>query len=954
MQIFLIRETKGNAVHATDTKKRTGCGINLQKPENMTKYTVSGTVDDAFGLMTEVTCEKCQTVFTKRVLKADRKEMDRMLKEEKKRAKLQGEDPNLVSLAEVQQERQKQAQREARSAARAARREEEEAAARAAAAEKAAAEQAEAERLAAQQAEAEQNAPLDVPSVPEVPEIPDESPVPEFTQYIPPAKKAEPAPTHTSYGGFALDADLAQFAVPKASVDPTAAAFAANEGKNPNILAQQQEAAKPILDDPADIMAQFAIPGTAPAAPAVQESAPAVSDMDDLMAQFGIPGTAPAAPEVQESTPAVSDMDDLMAQFGITGTQPAPAVPEVQETAPETPVMSDMDDLMAQFGITGAQPAPAVPEVQETAPEAPVMNDMDDLMAQFGITGTQPAPAVPEVQETAPEAPVMDDMDDLMAQFAIPEAQPVQEDVIETVAVEAEEPLTDSILEFDMIADRMFGGSAEPVVSVQADVVDTASAFEALTSPVDEFNSTVAQMSAAAAATQEIPAAEETVAEEVVEEITEPAFTTPEFAAPEFTIPAEELIPAEPVIPVIEPENITVPDLEPVSEAPEVPEVPAFTAPAVSEVPEVPEVPAFTAPAVSEVPEVPEVPAFTAPAVSEVSEVPEVPAFTAPAVSEVPEVPEVPAFTAPAAAEVPEVPEVPAAAETPAAPEIPAQPAVNMAAPQQFMQQAMPQNVQAMPNMQQPVQAVPQFMGYDAQGQPVYAYVQPMMPQFMGYDAQGQPVYAQVAPQPYAPQQAAPQQMAAPQAAPVAPAAPQAAPAPAEQPAPAPQKKRPLISPMTAENAVVEKLSLPEDTERPAVEPMTFAKPKKSQGVRVSKIQQKDDMPDIVRSAISKSAAPQGNIFDQQNADVAVTDSIDDLLSMMGEDTSKYRKKEDNVNLEYREYKPKTKKTSAPKPAETEKAEEPARPLTKEELKRQKREAKINAKFQKDLAKRGF
>ncbi len=893
MQIFLIRETKGNAVHATDTKKRTGCGINLQKPENMARFSVSGTVDDAFGLMSEVTCEKCQTVFTKRVLKADRKEMNRMLKEEKKRTKLQGEDPNLVSLAEVQQERQKQALREARSAARAAKREEEEAAERAAAAEREAAARAEAEKLAAQQAEAAKNTPLEVPSVPE---IADEAPVSGFPQYTPPPKKAQPAPqaspTHTSYGGFALDADLAQFAVPKTSVDPTAAAFAANEGKNPNILAQQQESAKPaVLDDPNDIMAQFAVPQT-PAQPA---PAPAASDMDDLMAQFGIPQT-PAQPAPTPATTAASDMDDLMAQFGIpqTPAQPAPtpavtdmddlmaqfAVPQ-PAPPPPAPTVSEMDDLMAQFAVPqpSAQPAPA-PVVPEVA-DAP---DMDDLMAQFAVPQPSaqptPAPVVPEVAD----AP---DMDDLMAQFGIqqdaPAAEPAEPEVIETVAAPVPEtPLADSIMEFDMIADRMFGGAAEPAASA-------APAFTGMTSPVDEFNNAVAQMSAASYA--EPTLAEPTVPETVIPEFVEPEVSgTPTFAETDITIPAEELIPAEPVIEEIAPEQIIVP---------EIPAQPVFTAPEVPEVPEVPAQPVFTAP------------------------------------------------------EVPEVPEFPTQ------PEAPAMPQQAMAVPPQFAQPQqgmpvpnMPQQGMPVPNMQQPVA---QFMGYDAQGQPVYAYVQqPVMPQFMGYDAQGQPVYAPVAPQfaQPAPNMAMPQQPV--QAAPVQPAPVQAA--PPVQEAPVPQKKRPLISPMTAENAVEEKLSLPADTERPAVEPMTFAKPKKSQGVRVSKIQQKEDMPDIVRSAISKSAAPQGNIFDQQNADIAVTDSIEDLLSMMGEDTSKYKKKEAaDVNLEFKEYKPKAKKAAAPKPAsDAPKPEAPARPLTKEELKRQKREEKINAKFKKDLAKRGF
>jgi hypothetical protein len=260
------------------------------------------------------------------------------------------------------------------------------------------------------------------------------------------------------------------------------------------------------------------------------------------------------------------------------------------------------------------------------------------------------------------------------------------------------------------------------------------------------------------------------------------------------------------------------------------------------------------------------------------------------------------------------------------------------------MAQPMP-NMNAQPYMQQ-MQPMAQFMGYDAQGQPVYApYAQPqMMPQFMGYDAQGQPVYA-----PYAqPQMAAPM---------VQPAAPVAQPAaPAVQPEP--EKKPLLISPMTTNVAVEEKLSLPADTEHPSVEPMTYARQSvRSQGVHVSKIEQKSDLPDFVRSAVSKSAAPQGNIFDQQNASVAVTDNIEDILSMMGEDTSAFQKKSaqnEEVTLEYQEYKPKARKSSASSKPAANTQRETERPMTKEELKRQKRLEKIDAKFKKDLAKRGL
>ncbi|MBE6849873.1 MAG: 2-oxoglutarate dehydrogenase, E2 component, dihydrolipoamide succinyltransferase, partial [Ruminococcus sp.] len=92
---------------------------------------------------------------------------------------------------------------------------------------------------------------------------------------------------------------MAQFALPKTAVDPTAAAFAANEGKNPNILAQQTPAPAPAAPKVDDVMAQFAMPQAAPA------PAPAAPAVDDVMAQFAMPQAAPApAP----AAPAVDDV----------------------------------------------------------------------------------------------------------------------------------------------------------------------------------------------------------------------------------------------------------------------------------------------------------------------------------------------------------------------------------------------------------------------------------------------------------------------------------------------------------------------------------------------------------------------------------------------------------------------------------------------------------------------
>ncbi|MBQ8927075.1 MAG: hypothetical protein IJ055_02225 [Oscillospiraceae bacterium] len=112
MQVFLYRDGKANVVHASENNKKTGCGINLQKPENMAKFSKGGSVSDSLSLLNEVNCEKCQNVFVKKMMKQDNKERAAMAKEEKKRGKGH-EDENMVSLAAVQEEKRKAAKRKA-------------------------------------------------------------------------------------------------------------------------------------------------------------------------------------------------------------------------------------------------------------------------------------------------------------------------------------------------------------------------------------------------------------------------------------------------------------------------------------------------------------------------------------------------------------------------------------------------------------------------------------------------------------------------------------------------------------------------------------------------------------------------------------------------------------------------------------------------------------------------
>ncbi len=293
----------------------------------------------------------------------------------------------------------------------------------------------------------------------------------------------------------------------------------------------------------------------------------------------------------------------------------------------------------------------------------------------------------------------------------------------------------------------------------------------------------------------------------------------------------------------------------------------------------------------------------------------------------------------------------------------------------------------------------------------------PMMPQFMGYDQTGKPIYAQPGvPQGFIPatNMQAPMNPVHPAAQPVvqpvqAAPVPQAAPA-APAPQPAPQVQTPtgnsdspyrMVPPelqkaqadlykpeLPKEQGVrVSKISVKHEAEempqmvrnaisnsairraeREQMEQMEAAeRASREQDINVSKIvHDAAEMPDMIRYAMEKAAAtPQENIFDQQAKPTggAVMQNVEDILTSIGEDTTEYRRKmsareaaaaaaeQAAANIQYEEYKPRSRRASKKKAAAS---AEPSRPLTKEELRDQKRREKIDAQFKKDLAKRGF
>ncbi|WP_288167953.1 hypothetical protein, partial [Ruminococcus sp. CAG:379] len=83
MQIFLINAINGGVVHGTENGKKTGCGINLTKPDNIGKFVSGAPMQD----IVDITCEKCKMVLAKKLIKESNKEFERQLKEEKKMQK---------------------------------------------------------------------------------------------------------------------------------------------------------------------------------------------------------------------------------------------------------------------------------------------------------------------------------------------------------------------------------------------------------------------------------------------------------------------------------------------------------------------------------------------------------------------------------------------------------------------------------------------------------------------------------------------------------------------------------------------------------------------------------------------------------------------------------------------------------------------------------------------------
>ena len=517
MDITLVTSSYDKVVHGTENEKKTGCGINLLKPENVTRFHRTSMMTD----LKEITCEKCKASLAKKIIKADKKEMALLLREEKKREKLGMNDAGIVPLGNTtaritrdpdakrkEEEARRKAAEEARKAAEEARKAAEEAAA----------------------AEAEQNnyGYQDAPE-PEVPKntIPgtgvaiDDS-LAQFAINVP--HEEEPAPVPAAEDDF-----LAQFAIQKPDAE----------------VAQSNTAVKP--ED--DFLAQFAIPSPNSTVP-VQETVPAYyNEEPDEMDGLDFSAKNPPAYGQPEFGTQPQNGEDIMQMFSIDNAPEEPAYGQqpyggqIYGQQPYGEPVYDQQPYGGQklYDANGQEIAPDGVLYDSNGQEIPQNGQWDYVANQlFGFEGVEqpiadePVPAYPVYDENMPKE--MDELD-------IPAIQDIEVPVFDALpsAESVSAPILDDIVEAEDIAAPVLD-EIPTVEDMAAPVLDEIPTVEDIAAPVLDEIPTVEDI--AAPVPDEIPTVED-IAAPVLDEIP---------AAEEITAPVLENIPSF--------EDITAPVLE--------------------------------------------------------------------------------------------------------------------------------------------------------------------------------------------------------------------------------------------------------------------------------------------------------------------------------------------------------------------------------------------------------
>ena len=839
MDITLVTSSFDKLVHGTENEKKTGCGINLLKPENVTRFHRTSQMTD----LKEITCEKCKANLAKKLIKADKKEMALLLKEEKKREKLGMNDAGIVPLGNTTARITRDPD---------AKRKEEEARKKALEEQRKAAEEKRAAEAAAKEAEEQEL----------------------YNQFLNKDGKNVPST------GVPMDESLAQFAINAPN----------NEAQAP----APAPANAPAAED--DFLAQFAInkPGdTAASAPA------AAPQQDDFLAQFAIP-----TPEHTQNTDTAPyyNAPNAPQQYNAAPQQPVggygyeqPVIPE-PVPAPQ-PVHSD-EDIMNLFSINNGAPVQEEPVYGQPVYGQPVIYDGSQPL--YDAQGNLIQGVITPVDEYA-DAPVMNIPQDtawdyVADQFFGGDAAAQGSAVAAPDGYENVQPGEMADLDIPTIGDI-----TAPVID------DIGAAIEAASKPYGGvpggLNTPVHGDTAAPVNGQpidpntaymygDIPLVEDIVAPEndvlpsaasVAAEALSGAPTVDDITAPEFDeLPSAAQLAAEALNGAPTVDDITAPEFD------ELPSAAQLAAEALSGAPTVDDI---TAPELDELPTIEDIAAQGL----DDMQIPVLDDITAPI------------YNAPYMAEeefefnMSDYNNFDANAQNPGA---------------EQPQQAQPQIVK-----------VPQFAGYDANNQPVYKYV-PM--RLMGYDQNGKPVFAPLNAQP---QQAAPAQQTAAQAQRAA-AAP--APAPVQQ---APAKSIVPKKPVPTEGVPTANIS------KIAVNPHA-----------------KSTSQAFIKAISSSREYADKNLIETQGlqANSPILNSVEDVLSTMGDDSAKKRQlaqSQQNVPV-FDEYKAPASSSynrrNNASPRLQQSFDKDVRYMTKSELKAKKKQDKIDAKFRKEMNKRGF
>ena len=855
MEITLITASFNDEVHGTFNDKKTGCGINLTKPENVTRFRRGSKMTD----LGELTCEKCKTRIAKEMIKADQKEMKMLLKEEKLRAKKGLGDEGIVPLGNTTA------------------------------------------RITGQQ-----------PVEPE----------PE------PAPKVEPISANPVLPEAAMDEELAKFAIKKPEPPKE------EPKQEDDFLAQfaiQKPADEPAAEDKKedDFLAQFAI--SAPTTeeeptPEIEEEPPVIDDISEALAAIQqVPAAEEKVEEKEAEQPEISD-EDILSMFSID--QPKNDAPKnnsveilSEESEEETGRYDNDSDVIdvEEEHMTEVKKAPAAVEEPEPEENMGLSSDWDIIANQlFGdpieeIIPAEAESAVENTEETAKETPAEEPIDAKKSEDIAPVNEPVIEDISAPV-LEDIAPINEPVIE-DISAPVLedIAPASEPVIEdISAPVLEDIApvsepVIEDISAPVLED---IAPVSEPVIEDISAPVLEDIVPvnEPVIEDISAPVL---EDIAPI----SEPVIEEKPILEdiVAEPvEKPAPPVLDDISAA-----LNALNKPAAAPAKEEPKpaqppvlndidaaLNALNSPAPAPVPVMPTpAPVPVQPVIPAPAPVPVQPVMPAP-------VPVQPVMPAPAP--VPVQPVMPTPAPVPVQPIMPAQAAANT-----------PQII-----------SVPQITGYNESNQPIYTYVQM---QLQGYDQNGQPILA---------------------------------PLPGQE---IPVPTMPSFNKNTRlQDAIAAAKEVP-TSYKDMTPGQRIAAAEAAKGAQVSANVSKIATNPHARStsqafisAISESKEYANQSLTetqglQQRS--AVLSSIEDVLSQLGDNSLKEKKQAESKMKSsipaYQEFKlptrsssysssPTAPKTSLSKPS----APAANRPLSKAELKALKKQEKIDAKFQKEMAKR--